>query len=209
MTQPRPADFWDLRYTERGVSFGTEPNVFLASQVGLFRPGQRILVPGDGEGRNGVWLAQQGMMVDTVDASPAGVANARALAAERGVSVAAQTADLTAWDWPVAAYDAVISIYLHFQPHVRATMHGKMLACLKPGGLVVLEGYAPQQLEHRKSGSVGGPQDIAMLFTPEQLRADFAAAAIVSLVETEIDLAEGTRHRGRSSVVRLIARRSA
>ena len=209
MTQQRPADFWDQRYVERGVSFGTEPNVFLAAQAGLFKPGQRILVPGDGEGRNGVWLAQLAMAVDTVDASPAGVANAQALATDRGVSISAQTADLTTWDWPVATYDAVISIFLHFQPQVRAAMHGKMLACLKPGGLVVLEGYTPRQLEHRKAGSVGGPQDVAMLFTPEQLRADFSGADIVSIVEAEIDLAEGARHRGRSSVVRLMARRPA
>ena len=86
-------------------------------------------------------------------------------------------------------------------------MHAHMLACLKPGGLVVLEGYTPQQLEHRKAGSTGGPHDGAMLFTPTQLRADFAGAGIISLVEAEVILDEGARHRGPSSVVRLIARK--
>ena len=207
MTQPDPAAFWDQRYADARVSFGTEPNVYLASQAGLFKAGQRVLVPGDGEGRNGVWLAQHGLHVDTVDASATGAANARTLAAERGVSISAVAADLTTWAWPVAAYDAVVSIYLHFHADVRAAMHVNMLASLKPGGFVLLEGYTPQQMEHRKSGSIGGPHDVAMLFTPAQLRSDFAGAEIVSLTEAEVTLSEGTRHRGPSSVVRLIARK--
>jgi 2-polyprenyl-3-methyl-5-hydroxy-6-metoxy-1,4-benzoquinol methylase len=95
MSQQGPAAFWDQRYGVRGVSFGAAPNMFLASQAKLLRHGQRVLVPGDGEGRNGVWLAEQGLVVDTVDASPVGVANARTLAAERGVSINAVADDLT------------------------------------------------------------------------------------------------------------------
>jgi Methyltransferase domain len=207
MAHQGPADFWDQRYGARGVSFGATPNVFLASQAARFAKGQRVLVPGDGEGRNGVWLAGLGLAVDTVDASPIGVANALALAAERGVKISAVAADLTSWPWPVSAYDAVVSIYLHFPSAVRRDLHGKMLASLKPGGLIILEGYTPKHLDYQAAGSVGGPQDADMLFTLDMLRGDFADADIVQLDETDVVLAEGTRHRGRSAVVRLIARR--
>jgi 2-polyprenyl-3-methyl-5-hydroxy-6-metoxy-1,4-benzoquinol methylase len=207
MSQQGPAAFWDQRYGGTpGASFGTAPNAFLASQAALFRPGQRVLVPGDGEGRNGVWLAEQGLSVDTVDASPVGVEKALALAAQRGVRINAVAADLTAWLWPVAAYDAVVSIFLHFPASIRPALHARMIESLKPGGTMLLEAYTSQQLAHHKAGTIGGPQDSDMLFTPELLRADFAALEVVSLVETEVTLAEGTRHRGVSSVVRLIAR---
>jgi hypothetical protein len=208
MSQQGPAAFWDQRYGASGVSFGTTPNVFLASHAALFSKGQRVLVPGDGEGRNGVWLAEQGLIVDTVDASAVGVANARALAAERGVTINAVAADLTAWPWPIAGHDAVVSIFLHFPQAVRAAMHGRMAESLKPGGLMLLEAYTPGQLAHHAAGTVGGPQDATMLFTPEQLHADFGALEMVSLEETAVTLAEGARHRGPSSVVRMLARRA-
>jgi SAM-dependent methyltransferase len=207
MSQQEPATFWDQRYETRGISFGTAPNVFLTSQASLFRRAQRVLVPGDGEGRNGVWLAEQGLVVDTVDASPIGVTNARALAAERGVTINAVAADLTTWPWPIASYDAVVSIFLHFPAAVRAAMHTRMIESLKPDGLILLEAYTPHQLAHHATGTVGGPQDTTMLFTPDLLRQDFSSLDIVSLEETEVILAEGTRHRGPSSVVRLVARR--
>ena len=207
MTWQKPAEFWDQRYGEPGKSFGTQPNAFLASQAGFFRTGQHVLVPGDGEGRNGVWLAQQGLVVDTVDASSNGAANARALAAKRGVALNAVAADLTEWPWPVAHYDAVVSIFLHLPQAIRAGLHAKMLAALKPGGVIVLEAYATGQLHHQKAGTVGGPQNLDGLFSAEILRADFSAAEIVSLGEVETTIDEGTRHRGPSSVVRLIARR--
>ncbi len=202
-----PAAFWDARYAEADYAFGATANTFLMSQAHRLHPGQRALVPGDGEGRNGVWLAAQGLQVDTVDASPKGVAKARQLAVERGVSVNAVVADLVAWPWPQRTYDVVVSIFLHFSENQRAAMHAKMLRCLQPGGLVLLEAYRPRQLELHKTGTVGGPQDIAMLMTRERLVADFADADIVDISEAEVDLSEGRRHTGRSAVIRLIARR--
>jgi cyclopropane fatty-acyl-phospholipid synthase-like methyltransferase len=207
MSQQGPAAFWDQRYAEPGVSFGETPNAFLRSQAALFRKGQRVLVPGDGEGRNGVWLTELGMRVDSVDASPVGVANAQVLASARGVGINAIAADLTTWPWPVATYDAVVSIFLHFPAEVRFGMHARMANSLKPGGIVLLEAYTRRQREHHATGTVGGPQDVTMLFTADQLRTDFGALDIVTLEEVDVTLAEGTRHRGPSSVVRLIAQR--
>lgn len=206
---PAAGNFWDERYLGPEYAFGTEPNAFLAAQKPLLRPGMRALVPGDGEGRNGVWLAEQGLEVTTVDASGLGVAKARNLAAERGVAIEALQADLTTWQWPVGACDLVASIYLHWKPGLRERLHHAMLAALKPGGLLVLEAYTPNQLAHRAKGSVGGPPDVALLMTGAMLRSDFAAAEILSLDEIETVLAEGTRHTGPSSIVRLLARRRA
>ena len=198
--------FWDQRYAEPGFAFGEAPNAFLAAQKPRFRQGMRALVPGDGEGRNGVWLAELGLNVTTVDASKIGVHKANLLSAERGVTIDAHCADLSVWKWPEAEFDVVAAIYLHFPKADRARMHGRMLAALKPGGILILEGYSPRQLLHRANGSVGGPPDPAMLFEPNDLRSDFAAAEIMVLVELEAILAEGKRHTGRSSVVRLIAK---
>ena len=204
---PTPAAFWDQRYAGTEFAFGTEPNAFLAAQRPLLAPGMRALVPGDGEGRHGVWLAGLGLEVETVDASPLGVVKARKLAAERGVRITASVADLTTWTWPAARFDVVASIYLHWAPSVRERIHAGMLGALKPGGLLILEAYAPRQLVHRAAGSVGGPPDVAMLFTTELLRADFAAADILQLDEVELVVTEGKRHCGLSSIVRLLARR--
>ena len=147
--------------------------------------------------------------MDTVDASPKGVEKALALATARGVTINATVADLTTWVWPRGLYDAVVSIYLHFDVALSRTLHQKMLAALVPGGYVLLEAYTPRQLEFRKTGSIGGPQDVQQLFTKERLRADFAEADIVLLEEADIDLAEGKRHTGRSAVIRMIARKRA
>ncbi len=133
------AEFWNQRYSGEGFSFGTEPNAFLASQAHRLKPGMRALVPGDGEGRNGVWLAQQGLAVDTVDVSPVGAAKAQALAKARGVEIGAQIADLLDWDWPRERYDIVAALYIHFFDGDRPRMHRAMLDALKPGGLIVLE----------------------------------------------------------------------
>lgn len=199
--------FWDQRYSEPGFAFGEKPNVFLMSQAAHYHKGMRALVPGDGEGRNGVFLAECGLRVMTVDASRIGVHKATFIAGERGVSIDAHCADLETWAWPEAQFDLVVSIYLHFPAALRPRMHAAMLSAVVPGGLLLLEGYSPRQLIHRANGSVGGPHDVAMLFEPDELRRDFAGADIVSLQEADVDLAEGKRHHGRSSVVRLVARR--
>lgn len=208
-TRATPGVFWDQRYKEPGYAFGITPNTFLASQRDRLRPGMRALVPGDGEGRNGVWLAERGCRVTTVDASTFGVEKAKKLAAERGVTIDARQADLTNWDWPIASFDLLASIYLHWAPGEREVLHARMREALAPGGLLILEAYTPRQLEHRARGSVGGPPDAARLFTPALLSADFAVLEITLLEEAEVVLAEGSRHVGPSSVVRLVARRSA
>lgn len=208
MTGPErtTATIWDDRYRDPDYAFGTAPNAFLASQRHRVVAGQRALVPGDGEGRNGVWLAEQGLDVITVDASRVGVAKATALATARGVQLDARCADLTDWDWPVATCDLVAAIFLHFMPAERPAMHRRMLGAMRPGGLLILECYSVRQLDRRKAGTTGGPPP-EMMVTTADLAADFAGAEVESLEEVETVLHEGARHVGPSTVVRLLARR--
>ncbi len=199
---------WDRQYAESCYIFGTKPNLFLATEVHRFTPKGRILVPGDGEGRNGVWLAEQGFDVTSVEASAVGVEKARALAAERDARIDIQNTNLDCWDWPVAAFDGVAAIFVHFEPHARSIMHRRMLAALKPGGILLLEAFTPKHVENRKAGSRGGPPP-EMLYTTELLRQDLEGAAFDLIREEEVPLDEGSRHQGRAHVVRVAARRAA
>lgn len=194
--------FWDERYARPGFFYGTAPNVFLTGAIGRVPNGGQVLSVGDGEGRNGVWLAAQGYRVTTVDGSAIAVGKAQELAAARGVAIAAHCADLLAWDWPVAAYDAVVAIFVHFMPSERPLVHARMRAALKPGGLIVMEAFHP----HQHGRSSGGPPVKAMLYDRATLAADFADTEIVLIEEAATDLDEG-RHHGPAEVTRLIARR--
>lgn len=200
------AAMWDQRYAGEDFAYGLAPNAFLAAQRERLRPGMAALVPGDGEGRNGVWLAEQGLVVDTLDLSTNGVAKARQFAETRGVRVNVVQIDAFAWDWPRAQYDLVALIYLHVVAPQRRRLHALALAALKPGGLIVLEAFRPEQIERQRAGARGGPRDSALLYSLEDLRADFAEAEIVELAQADIDLAEGELHVGPSAVVRAVVR---
>ena len=173
------AAFWDERYKGENFAFGTTPNEFLVSQAHHFKPGLRVLVPGDGEGRNGVWLAEQGLSVDTVDVSPLGVAKAKRLAQDRGVEINAILADLLTWAWPRETYDIVAALYIHFFDSDRPTMHRAMLDALKPGEILILEAFRPEQLELQKLYRSGGPKTADMLYSKAKLAADFAGTSIL------------------------------
>lgn len=202
-------DFWNQRYAEPGFAYGTEPNAFLASQHGRLRPGMMALAVADGEGRNGVWLACQGLDVLSVDASEVGQRKTREFAAQRGVRVRTEQADLAHWQWPVARFDLVAAIYAHFPPDIRPAMHRAMYEALAPGGILVLEAFGPQQLNFQS----GGPRTPEMLYTVALLRADLAnvapTPAYLHLEETLTELDEGRYHRGRAAVLRALVQRPA
>ena len=200
------AAMWDERYGGADYAYGFEPNGFLANQTAERVTDLAALVPGDGEGRNGVWLAAQGYAVDTLDLSEAGVAKAKRYAQTRGVTLNAVVADALAWDWPRAHYDLIALIYLHLVPESRKRLHALALAALKPGGRIVLEAFRPEQIERQRAGARGGPRDAALLYTIEDLRADFAAAELDTLEACEVDLREGELHVGPSAVARLVAK---
>jgi len=198
------ADFWNARYATDAYIFGTAPNVFLASQAGLIRPGMRALAIADGEGRNGVWLAEQGAQVHAIDVSPFALDKARKLAAARSVAADFELADVLNWDWPEAAYDLVVAIFIQFAPPPeRDRIIAGIRRSLKPGGLLILQGYTPKQIEF----GTGGPANPANLYTAALLRTWFGDWDIRHLVEHEDFISEGTHHHGQSALIDLVARK--
>ena len=197
-------DFWNARYSEPGFAYGTEPNGFLVSQKRYLKLRMKALAVAEGEGRNGVWLAQQGLDVLSVDGSEAGLRKARELAKSRGVSIGTEVVDLTRWRWPKHEFDIVAAIFVHFMPEFRVSMHTKMLRALKPGGVLIMEAFTPEQLRY----NTGGPPVKEMLYTSNMLRQEFREGEILQLEETLADLSEGPYHRGTASVVRLVMKRN-
>ncbi len=198
------AAFWDARYAPPEYQFGTRPNAWLAAQAGRLRPGMRALAAGDGEGRNGVWLARQGLAVTSVDLSAAGLAKARALAAAEGVALTTIAADLAAWDWPEAGFDLIAWISLIMPEAARRAAVARAVRALAPGGLLVLEGFTPRQLGRAS----GGPKDPALLWTRAMVEADFAGLEVLEIWEGMATLDEGPRHQGAAEVVRGVLRRA-
>lgn len=194
---------WDQRFAEPGYKYGTEANAFLMEAAQRLAPASTVLVPGDGEGRNGVWLASQGHVVTSVDNSTVGLQKAQALATRQGVALATQLVDLAHWAPAPASVDAVVLIYVHLPGSFRAAAHRALAQGLKPGGWLVLEAFHPLQLQHRS----GGPQDVDMLYTPEQLTADFAGLDTVLAWQGETTLAEGPGHQGLAHVTRWLGQR--
>jgi SAM-dependent methyltransferase len=204
-TAPDTAELarWNQRFSAPGYLFGTEPNEFLASKAGLLRPGQRALCIADGDGRNSVWLAERGLDVVAFDFSPVAVEKAKRLALERGVRVSFELSDIYGWRWPQREFDLVAAIFVQFaDPAMRSFMFERMLRSLKPGGLLLLQGYTPKQLEYK----TGGPSRIENLYTEELLRSAFASLEILELRQHERTLSEGTQHAGPSALIDLTAR---
>ena len=198
------AQFWDERYATDGYIFGTAPNVFLASQAGLIRSGMRTLAIADGEGRNGVWLAEQGAHVHAVDVSPVALEKARKLAEERRVTVEFEQADVLNWDWPEATYNLVVAIFIQFAPPPGCDrIIAGIRRTLKSGGLLILQGYTPKQLEF----GTGGPPNAANMYTADLLRKWFGDWDITHLSEHESFINEGSHHHGMSALVDLVARK--
>ena len=196
--------FWDTRYATDTYIFGTEPNVFLASHGNLFRSGMRVLAVADGEGRNGIWLAEQGCDVLSVDISPIAIEKARKLAAARCSSVQFEVADLLHWCWPRNEFDAIVCIFIQFASAAdRKTLFDGFLAALKPGGTLLMEGYGVKQLQYKS----GGPGKLEHLYTEEALRQAFSKWDVVSVLEHEAVLDEGPKHNGMAALVDLVARK--
>lgn len=199
-------NFWDQQFSGSDFKYGTQPNAFLQAQASRLAPGSAVLLPGDGEGRNSVWLAQQGHHATALDSSAVGLAKARALAAERGVTLHCLQADLQHWPGDAGRFDAVAPIYLHLPPDLRALAHRRLFDALRPGGWFMLEAFHPRQLGYTS----GGPKDAAMLYTLDMLRADLSGAADHTELlawEGEVELDEGSGHQGRAFVTRLLAQR--
>ena len=175
---PDDAETWNKRFEGDGYIFGTDPNAYLREHASRWTPGSRVMCVADGEGRNSVWLATQGHRVDAFDISEVGVAKARKLAAAAGVGVAFGVSDCDSWRWPTATYDGVAAIFVQFAaPSMRDRLFANIVRSLKVGGILVLQGYTPKQLEYK----TGGPSLLSHLYTEEMLRTAFASTEILEL----------------------------
>jgi SAM-dependent methyltransferase len=204
-THPAYADAartWDSRYSADEYIFGKEPNRWLHQHSAVLPDSGRVLCVADGEGRNSVWLASRGLEVDAFDVSETGVAKARRLAAEKNTTVNFSIADCEGFAWEEGAYDAVVAIFVQFaDPAMRARLFKNIARSLKPGGVVLLQGYTPKQLDYRS----GGPPEVSHLYTPELLREAFVDLRVSELTEYEEVMQEGSRHHGMSALIGLVA----
>lgn len=158
----------------------------------------------DGEGRNSVWLAQRGFQVDAFDVAHRAVEKARAFAQRQGVPVNYTLADVDGFTWPEAAYDGVAAIFVQFaDPAMRTRLFERIVRSLKPGGVLVLQGYTPKQLDYR----TGGPPILSHLYTRELLESAFSHLSVIALREYEAEIREGQGHSGQSALIGLVARR--
>jgi SAM-dependent methyltransferase len=192
---------WQARYAEGEALFGQAPNAWLRSNAWRLRPGLRALCPGEGEGRNAVFLATMGLAVTAVDFAPLALARAEALAARQGVAITTVAADLSTWAWPEAAFDLVALVFVQLTPDERSVVHAAAARALAPGGLLVLEGFA------KGERLACGPKGEESRYDAALLRQDFAGLEITCLTTGMVLLEEGEGHRGEATVVRLLARR--
>jgi SAM-dependent methyltransferase len=195
---------WETRYSKPEYAFGKAPNYFLAACKGLLPGSGKALAVADGEGRNGVWLAEQGLDVVSLDFSPSAQTKAAALAKERGVTMTIVRGDVHNWAYPETVFDVVCEVFTQFStPAERAKKWDGMKRALKPGGLLILIGYTPKQLQY----GTGGPKEIENLYTRAMLEEAFGGFRDLIIEEEELDMHEGASHAGLSAVIHLTARK--
>ena len=194
--------YWDSCYESGKYVYGKQPNRFLKAQAAIFKSEQTVISIGDGEGRNGVWLAEQGLNVLSIDNSSVGLAKARALSRERNTNISTLQTDLLTWTWPNARFDHVVVVFIHFAPIERKRMHIAFRRALKPSGHLIYVAFSPTQLAFR----TGGLEKLELLVTGAMLKENFAGMKILTLKEGVEDLSEGSLHQGLASTVRMVAR---
>lgn len=194
---------WDERYASDEFIYGTEPNDFLAEHASLLA--DPVLSLAESEGRNAVFMALLGHRVLGVDSSAVGLAKAHQLAASRGLSIQTEVVDLATYTPPADTFGAVVSIFAHLPSHMRKRLHQRVVQALKPGGVMVLEGYSKAQIDR----GTGGPKDIDMLLSRAEIEQEFSGFEIVLSRELEREVIEGSFHTGLASVVQFIGRKRA
>jgi SAM-dependent methyltransferase len=199
---------WDERYKDLEFAYGKEPNIFFKEWLTTFEPGA-ILMPADGEGRNGVFAAQLGWKVTSFDLSVAGQSKALQLARDSNVTLEYIVSDLEQLGFEKEAFDAIGLVYAHFPAEKKAIFHKKLSNYLKPGGIIIFEAFSKSHIHYNKlDPKVGGPKDIDMLYSKAEILADFPNYEVLMLAEEEILLNEGKYHTGKGSVIRFIGRKA-
>ena len=198
---------WNDRYSKGGFAYGEQPNNYLKEQLEKSDVGT-ILFPAEGEGRNAVFAAKLGWTVSAFDISVEGKNKALRLAEANKVKIDYQVGDLQTLNYNTDQFDAIALIYAHFPADIKSLYHKALDKYLGKNGLVIFEAFSKRHLDYiSKYEKVGGPKDIAMLFSIDELKSDFMNYEIIELVEKEIELSEGLFHNGKGSVIRFVGRK--
>ncbi len=199
---------WDGRYREDTYAYGEEPNAFFSHWLSQFQP-KSILMPADGEGRNGVYAATKGWEVTSFDLSSEGKSKALQLAAKKQVSLDYLVRDFAEIQFQTETFDAIGLIYAHFPADKKLEFHQKLDSYLKPGGIVIFEAFSKNHLPYKKANpSVGGPGNVDVAFSIAEIEAYFPNYDTLILEEKVVDLNEGIYHVGQGSVVRFVGRKN-
>ena len=199
---------WDDRYSKEEFVYGEEPNNFLREQLQKLKPG-KILFPAEGEGRNAVFAATKGWDVYAFDISSVGKHKAEELAKKNNVKIKYEVGGLQSLNYKPESFDVIALIYAHFPAEIKSEYHKTLGNYLKKGGIIIFEAFSKKHLEYiSRNESVGGPREIEMLFSKEEIQSDFNNFEIIELDEKVIQLNEGSFHNGEGSVIRFIGRKN-
>lgn len=200
-------EFWNEKYQNTNFAYGKEPNLFFKEELQKIKTG-KILLPADGEGRNGVYASKLGWDVTATDLSIEGKSKALKLASEFNVNLKYVVGDIQDLELPKESFDVIGLIYAHFSAWKISIIHQKLTTLLKPNGYVIFEAFSKNHLNYQKNNpKIGGPKDIDMLFSIEQIQQDFTGFEIQVLEEKEVFLNEGNSHNGKGSVIRFIGKK--
>ncbi|MEQ6292550.1 class I SAM-dependent methyltransferase [Vogesella sp. GCM10023246] len=197
------ADFWTPRFAGPDYAYGDAANDFLREQAGRLSPGSRILSLGEGEGRNAVYLAGLGHQLTAVDAAWTGLAKLLQRAAAANLAITATLADLGDYELGHKQWDAIISVFCHLPSALRRQVLARAVQALKPGGLLIMEGYTPRQLAF----GTGGPKETDLLLEPDTLRAELTGLELLHFVELQREVIEGRLHTGMAAVLQVVGRK--
>jgi ubiquinone/menaquinone biosynthesis C-methylase UbiE len=196
------AEFWNARYSDNEYAYGKEPNQFFAEEIKKLTPGI-ALFPCDGEGRNSVYAATLGWKVSAFDFSASGKEKADKLASENNVEITFQTADASAVEYEAEQFDLIVFTFAHLPENIRMRLHKEAINWLKPEGKIIYEAYNPKQLNN----NTGGPKDLSMLGSREQIAKDFGSLTTQYLEELQVEVNEGKFHNGVADVIRFVGRK--
>jgi 2-polyprenyl-3-methyl-5-hydroxy-6-metoxy-1,4-benzoquinol methylase len=200
-------DRWNDRYSKEEFAYGEQPNNYLKEELEKLDAGT-ILFPAEGEGRNAVFAAKRGWTVSAFDISMEGKNKAARLAETNKVTIDYQVGELQTLNYDPGQFDAIALIYAHFPADIKSLYHKTLDKYLRKGGSIIFEAFSKKHIDYNlKDEKIGGPKDIAMLFSIDELKSDFMNYEIIELVEKEIELSEGLFHNGKGSVIRFVGRK--
>lgn len=198
---------WDDRYSRKEFAYGEEPNAYLREQLRSI-PSGTILFPAEGEGRNAVYAATLGWTVFAFDLSIEGKKKALQLADKHQVEVKYDVGEFQSLSYKANQFDAIALIYAHFPASSKSSYHKILTTYLRPGGMLIFEAFSKKHMDYmRQDATMGGPKEIEMLFSLEEIASDFHNFDILELIEQEVELQEGLFHNGKGSVVRFVGRK--